>query len=70
MAGSIDVLGESLGGWILGALGALAVLVAGYLAIRAQRKDKLADTVSEHGKDIAHIEGHLETKTNYRPRSK
>ncbi len=62
--------GESVAGWILAALGAFATLGASYLVIRAGRRDKLTDTVQEHGEDIAHIEGHLETKTGYRPRAK
>ena len=66
----MNVAGESLGEWLLAALGAFAALGASYLVIRAGRRDKLADTVQDHGEDIAHIEGHLETKTGYRPRSK
>lgn len=62
--------GESWGGWFLGALGALAAVGSSYLVIRASRRDKLADTVEDHGKDIAHIEGHLETKTGYRSRNR
>jgi len=66
----MNVGGESLGGWVLGALGALAVVGASGLAIYAQRRDHAEDRLQEAEKDISHIEGHLEVKTGYRPRSK
>lgn len=62
--------GESLGGWVLGALGAFATLAAAGLAIYAQRRDNLSNTVQEQGKDIVHIESHLQDTTGYRPRTK
>lgn len=63
-------VGSALREYGLAALGALATLGASWAVIRAGRRDKLTDEVQEHGEDIAHIEGHLETKTGYRPRNK
>jgi hypothetical protein len=63
--------------WIGIASGALATIGASYILIRAGRRDRREDRVStvekdigETQQDVAHIEGHLEAKTGYRPRSK
>jgi hypothetical protein len=66
----MNVVSESLSGWLLGALGALAVVGASGLAIYAQRRDHAEDRLQEAEKDITHIEGHLEATTEYRPRFK
>ena len=52
-------------------LGSITATVGGILlARRLARRDQLEGTVAEQGKDIAHIEGHLETKTGYRSRTR
>jgi hypothetical protein len=62
----INVGGESIGGWILGALGTFATLAAAGLTIWAVRRDRAEDKHAElekkvdgHGERIARIEGHL-----------
>jgi hypothetical protein len=66
----MNVGGETIGGWLLGALGAFCVVGASVLAIHAQRRDHSEDRLQEAEKDITHIEGHLEATTEYRPRPK
>lgn len=63
--------------WLGIASGALAAIGASYLLIRAGRRDRAEDRqtkiegeVTEVKQDVAHIEGHLEAKTGYRPRHK
>ena len=56
--------------WLL-ALGGIAATVACvFVARNLGRRDRLEETVADHGEDISHIEGHLETKTGYRPRGR
>jgi hypothetical protein len=65
------VVGDVLREYILTALGALAAIYASYLAIRANRRDRVADQqakrdekVEQLGNRQTHVEGFLEAKHN------